>query len=134
MACSWINDNFERPALDIYELVGFLTMIAGHPWKNLVTAGGPVPAHRRPDAVGQNFHGVLTVRVRSGPSGLIAELEVDEELWFTVRQEEFATASFTAYDWGDYFGMAIESGGERVEISDAYNYGEEHLRRRRRRR
>jgi hypothetical protein len=128
MAFSWINDNVEEHPKNLYEAVGLLAMIAGHPWKNLVRARGPVATAAWPEPepeIEMDFvDGALGLGISSSPEGMIVHLTIDDRPWFEMRQENFESAVFVAYDWGDYFGMAIEAGGKRVQFGDAYNYSE----------
>jgi hypothetical protein len=126
MRFAWINDNVERQPADIYETVGLLAMIAGHPWKNLIRAHGPAPARARPRDDSDYVDGRLGIAIHSDADGMIVDLMLDGEPWFRVRQEELERCKFEVYDWGDYFGMSIQANGECISFEDAWNYSEHH--------
>jgi hypothetical protein len=110
MSFAWINDNVKRDLSDIYQTVGHLAMIAGHPYENLIRARGPVPKAAWPPPLDDYVDGPLRVAVASSRAGLIAELSIGVAPWFEIRQECFEAANFHAYDWGDYFSMSIDRG------------------------
>ena len=124
MPFAWTNDNIERELSDIYETVGHLAMIAGHPYKSLVRARGPLPKASWPPRQGAYVDGPLRIEVASSRAGMIVELRIGESRWFELRQESFEAARVEFYDWGDYFGMSIDAGGVRISFGDAWNYPE----------
>ncbi|WP_157592397.1 hypothetical protein [Solirubrobacter soli] len=122
MSFAWIRENSKRELADIYEVVGLLAMIAGHPGRNLVRVEGPAPVGDWPLPGDDRIDGRLTINVSAGPGGMIVECLIDAVPRFDLRQGEFSAGGYEFYDWGQYFGVVIETAGHRVRITDAYNH------------